>query len=63
MYVQERLAKERQRERLKQAQDDRAAYQAAELKKVERRRERAERQLLHAWQRVDQLRSMLESAG
>jgi hypothetical protein len=62
MYVQEYLAKDRQRERLREALEDRTAYQAAELKKVERRRDRAERELLSAWQRVDQLRSMLEAS-
>jgi hypothetical protein len=62
MYVQEYLAKDRQRERLREALEDRTAYQAAELKKVERRRLRAERELLSAWQRVDQLRSMLEAS-
>jgi hypothetical protein len=60
MYVQESLARDRQRERLKEAHEDRTARQVVELQKVERRRERAERKLLHAWQRVDQLRSMLE---
>ena len=63
MYVQESLARDRQRERLEQAVENRTARQVAELQKVERRRSRAERELLHAWQRVDQLRSMLESAG
>jgi hypothetical protein len=62
MYVQESLARDRQRERLREAREDRTAHQVAELQKVERRRERAERQLLHAWQRVDQLKSMLEAS-
>jgi hypothetical protein len=62
MYAQEYLVKERQRERLRQAEEVRAAQQAAELRKLERRSERAERQLLHAWQRVEQLRSLM-SAG
>jgi hypothetical protein len=63
MYVQECLANDRHRERLREADEDRTAYQVAELRKMERRRTRAERQLLSAWQRVDELRSMLESAG
>jgi len=62
MYAQEYLAKERQRERLREAEEVRAAQQVAELRKLERRSERAERQLLHAWQRVEQLRSLM-SAG
>ena len=59
MYAQEYLAKERHQERLRQAEEERAAPQVAELRKLERRQERAERQLLHAWQRVEQLRSLL----
>jgi hypothetical protein len=62
MYAQEYLAKERQRERLREAEEVRAAQHVAELRKLERRSERAERQLLHAWQRVEQLRSLM-SAG
>ena len=62
MYVQEYLVKERQQERLRQAEQERAASQVAELRKLEKRQERAERQLLHAWQRVEQLRSLM-SAG
>ena len=62
MYAQEYLVKERQQERLRQAEQERAASQVAELRKLEKRQERAERQLLHAWQRVEQLPSLL-SAG
>ena len=62
MYAQEYLVKERQQERLRQAERERAASQVAELRKLEKRQERAERQLLHAWQRVEQLRSLM-SAG
>lgn len=54
MYVQEYLARERHRERLRQAEHGRAAYQVAELRKLEKRMERAERNLLIAWQRADQ---------
>jgi hypothetical protein len=62
MYTQEYLAKERQHERLRQAEQERAASQVTELRKLEKRQERAERQLLNAWQRVEQLRSLM-SAG
>ena len=62
MYTQEYLAKERHRERLKQAEQERAASQVSELRKLEKRQERAERQLLSAWKRVEQLRSLM-SAG
>jgi hypothetical protein len=59
MYTQEYLVKERQQERLRQAEGQRAASQAAELHKLEKRQQRAERQLLQAWQRVEQLRSLM----
>jgi hypothetical protein len=59
MYVEERLVQERHQERLRQAQQEREAHQVAELRKLERRQERAERELLRAWQRVERLRSML----
>ena len=62
MYTQEYLARERHRERLKQAEQERAASQITELRKLEKRQERAERQLLSAWRRVEQLRSLM-SAG
>jgi hypothetical protein len=63
MYVQEYLAKERQQERLKQAQQERSAQQVSELRKAERRQERAERELLSTWQRVERLRSMIEAVS
>jgi hypothetical protein len=62
MYAQEYLARERHRERLKQAEQERAASQVSELRKLEKRQERAERQLISAWLRVEQLRSLM-SAG
>ena len=46
MYTQEYLAKERQHERLRQAEQERSARQVTELRKLEKRQERAERQLL-----------------
>ena len=63
MYTQEYLAKERQQERLRQAEQERAARQVSELRKLEKRQERAERQLLSAWQRVERLRSTLGAVG
>ncbi len=66
MYAQEYLVRERHQERLRQAEDRRTARQVAEFRKVERRHERAERQLLqawhqlvHTWEHVEQLRSHL----
>ncbi len=59
MYVGEFLVKERHQERLRLAQEERSAHQVTELRKLERRSERAERELLAVWQRVEQLRSTL----
>jgi aminoglycoside phosphotransferase len=63
MYTQECLVKERHRERLRQAQEERAAQQVTELRKLEKRQQRAERELLHAWERVEQLRATLGVVG
>ena len=63
MYVQECLVRDRHQERLRQAHDERTAGQVAELRKLERRRQRAERALLSTWQRVDRLRATIGAAG
>jgi hypothetical protein len=59
MYVQEYLAKELHQDSLRRAEDNRAAAQVSELRRLEKRQERAERQLLSAWRRVEQLRSLI----
>ena len=63
MYTQQYLSKDRQQERLRQAEQERTARQVTELRKLEKRQERAERQLLSAWQRVERLRSTLGAVG
>ena len=62
MYIEQCLARDRHEERLKQAREERTAHQVAELHRMEKRRERAERELLHVWQAVDQLRSAMQVA-
>jgi hypothetical protein len=62
MYVEEYVARERHQERLRQAEEGRAAQQVSEFRKLEKRQERAERQLLRAWARVVELHSLM-SAG
>jgi hypothetical protein len=59
MYVEQYLANDRHRERLRQAAEERGAQQVAELHKLEKKQERAERELLNAWQRVEQLKSTI----
>ena len=63
MFMAETLAREQKLDRLEQARDTRVARQAAELRRLERVRQRAERKLLRAWQRADELRTTLEAAG
>ena len=63
MYTQEYLAKERQHERLRQAEQARSARQVSELRRLEKRQERAERELLSAWRRVERLRSTMEAVS
>ena len=62
MYIEQRLASERHTERLKQAHDKREAHQVAELHRMVKRQVRAERELIHAWQAVDHLRSVIQAA-
>jgi hypothetical protein len=61
MYIEQRLARERHEERLKQAHEERSAHQVVELHRRVKRQARAERELLHAWQAVDQLRSVIQA--
>jgi hypothetical protein len=63
MYTSETLAKDRHLDRLRQAQENRLARQAAELRRLERTKQRAERALRDAGQRVHELRATLEAAG
>ena len=62
MYAEQYLARERHQERLKQAERERAGQRAAGLRKLEKERERAERRLLRAWQRVEQARSAMAAS-
>ena len=63
MYTSETLMRDRHHERLERARESRLARQAMELRRLERVRQRAERKLLRAWRRADELRAMLEAAG
>jgi hypothetical protein len=65
MYAQEYLVRERHQQRLRQAEDVRVAHRIAEFRKLQKRHERAERQLLqawrqlvHTWEHLEQLRSL-----
>ncbi len=63
MYLSETLARDRYQDQLERARQRRLARQAAELRRLERVRHRAERRLSRVWRRADELRTMLEAAG
>jgi len=60
MYLSEMLAQDRTLDQLDQAREARLARHARELRKLERVRQRAERKLLRAWRRSDEVRTLLE---
>jgi hypothetical protein len=62
MYLSETLARDRHEDTLDQARHARRARHAAELNRLQRRRLRAERKMLSAWERTDELRSMLDAS-
>jgi hypothetical protein len=55
------LVTERRRATLEQARRARVAHTFTELRRAERHSQRAERQLLRAWRRTDELRAELEA--
>lgn len=59
MYVEQYIARDKHQERLKRAEEEQLGRQVVQMRKLEKRRERAERQLLQARQRVEQLRDVL----
>jgi hypothetical protein len=63
MYLSETLARDRSSDLHREARQIRVARQAAELRKLERIQQRAERKLLRAWQRADELRTSIETAS
>ena len=63
MYLSQTLARDRHLGQLESAHQARVARQAAELRRLDRIRQRAERRLLRAWQRADELRTMIETVG
>ena len=63
MYLSEMLAREQTLDQLDRSREARLARHARELRKLERVRQRAERKLLRAWQRSDELRASIEAIG
>jgi hypothetical protein len=62
MYPSETLARDRYQETLDRAHEARRAHQATELRKIRRIQQRAERRLLNAWRRADEIRAALDVA-
>jgi hypothetical protein len=62
MYLEETLARDRCNDSLDYAHESRRARQLTELRRAERQQVRAERKMLDAWRRADELRDMLHAA-
>ena len=60
MYLSEMLAREQTLDQLDRSREARLARHARELRKLERVRRRAERKLLRAWRRSDEVRTLLD---
>ena len=60
MYLSEMLARDQTLDQLDQAREARLLRHARELRRVERVRKRAERKLLRAWRRSDEVRALLD---
>jgi len=60
MYLSEMLARDQTLGQLDRAREARIERRARELRKLERVRQRAERKLLRAWRRSDEVRTLLE---
>jgi hypothetical protein len=59
MYAEQYLARARHQERIEQAEQERAGQRVVELRKLEKKQERAERHLLQVWLRLEQARSAI----
>jgi hypothetical protein len=59
MYVQQYIVKDKHQQQLKRAEEVQMGRQVAQIRRLEKRRERAERQLIQAWQRVEELRESM----
>jgi hypothetical protein len=63
MYASEMLVRDHQSERLRQAQEARLANHTAELRRLRRVQERAERRLARAEQRAGELRAAIDGVS
>lgn len=58
-YLSETLAREQYQETLDRAHEARQVHRVRELRRVQRIEQRAERRLLEAWRRADEIRETL----
>ena len=62
MYLSETLARDRHQDTIERARHEQRARQASDMNRLHRRQLRAERKMMSAWQRSDELRTMLEAS-
>ena len=62
MYLSETLARDQYQETLERAHEARRAHQISALRKITRIQHRAERRLLDAWRRADEIYTALDIA-
>jgi hypothetical protein len=62
MYLSETLARDRHQDTIERARHEQQARRASDVNRLHRRQLRAERRMMSAWQRSDELRTMLEAS-
>lgn len=61
MYTEQYLVRQRQQEQIKRAEEVRLSHRLAEVRRLRKRKERAERRLVQAWRRVERLQSLMSA--
>ncbi len=61
MYTEQYLVRQRQQEQIKRAEEVQLSHRLAEVRRLRKRKERAERRLVQAWRRVERLQSLMSA--
>ncbi|MGH3282420.1 MAG: hypothetical protein ACRDNW_25240 [Trebonia sp.] len=61
MYIEQYLVRQRQQEQIRRAEEVQVSHKLAQVRRLRKRRERAERQLVQAWRRVEQVQSLMSA--
>jgi hypothetical protein len=61
MYTEQYLVRQRQQEQITRAEEVRLSHRLAEVRRLRKRKERAERRLVQAWRRVERLQSLMSA--